>query len=451
MLSGDVLLEGGKVQVFYLLFISALAALAFTKHRTWVLVGFFLVYGTLKIMAQDVSASVSWSELLLFRALYPILLISVIVRFFKDPAFLSQARKWPLIAFAVFMVTVLAPALYSSSFHVFDDSTSNIFGQVAIISLFWLSAAHIQNQRGLYIFATSTVIASLGLSAWIGYSVARLDFSAFRGGVEVNQNFVSLYVLAGAIPLLHALFNVSGLWRKTGILALLGIVLAGAMLLASRGVLIAFFVAALVMAPQLMPKHKIRAFAILAVLLCSSLLMPGVTDSLARFTDSDVTSGNGRSLVWKYSLGRFADDGLVKMLIGRGYNSSSVLLPAAMEPGSWNYHNDYLNSLMDSGVIGLSAFLVLLFFIWRKIRKTQHPLKNVMRGWVAFLIVSGMSGVISGIHIFWLLLGAICGACATPFEVWVKVAKPKKLHFAGFRKFMHEAVQDDLTSFQTSK
>ena len=67
-----------------------------------------------------------------------------------------------------------------------------------------------------------------------------LDFSAFRGGIEVNQNFVSLFILAGAIPLVHAQFRVSGYAKRLAVFLLLVFVMFGAFLLASRGALIAF-------------------------------------------------------------------------------------------------------------------------------------------------------------------------------------------------------------------
>ena len=167
---------------------------------------------------------------------------------------------------------------------------------------------------------------------------------------------------------------------------------------------------------------------------------------LDRFSDTDLSSFNGRSTIWEYSLHNFAETGVLRMFIGFGYNSAQVLLPPAMEPGSWNYHNEYLNNLMDGGIIGLGIFLAFIISIWPRIRRTTHPLKNVMRGWTVFLVVAGLSGVISGTHIFWLILGSICGAIAAqeyPSKDEIKTLLIVRL-YRSWREAMHESVEDDI-------
>jgi O-antigen ligase len=184
-------------------------------------------------------------------------------------------------------------------------------------------------------------------------------------------------------------------------------------LLASRGALIAFLLAVIVMAPKLIPGKALKGSFAIAVVLSFTLCLPGAFSALAgRFQEGDETALNGREQIWTYSIHTLSNAGLLHMVTGTGYNSAAVILPPAMEPGSWNYHNEYLNNLMDGGLIGLGTFVLLLGVMWRLISKTDHPLKNVMRGWLVFLIVAGFSGVISGLHVFWLLLGAVCGAIA---------------------------------------
>jgi O-antigen ligase len=162
--------------------------------------------------------------------------------------------------------------------------------------------------------------------------------------------------------------------------------------------------------------------------------------------DADVGSLNGRALVWKYSFNSVADSGLAHMLIGSGYNSAQFLLPPAMEPGSWNYHNEYLNNLMDGGIIGLAIFIAFLISIWVRVRSTTHPLQNVMRGWIVFLFIAGLSGVVSGMHIFWLLLGAIWGGTGAqlfPSQLPGKTILPIRI-YRGWKKAIYQSVEDGL-------
>jgi hypothetical protein len=400
------------VTALYLVSLAALLILAFTRWRIWALCGFYLVYGTVKVIAQEDMAN--WSQLLLFRCLYPVLAVSVLVRYFRDPTLLRQIRYWPVLAYCSLLVTILLQALYSQSANTFSGSSPfNIWGGLVITSLFWFSAAHIRSPTDLNVFAASTVVVSIVLSSWVLWTTAQLDFSAFRGGIEVNQNLVSLFVLAGAIPLVHAQFRVSGYAKRSAVFLLVGFAMFGAFLLASRGVLIAFLVAVLIMAPKLIPGKPLKGFFAISFVLCFALFLPGAFAALSgRFHEGDESALNGREQVWSYSIHRFSDSGLLHILFGSGYNSAAVILPSAMEPNSWNYHNEYLNSLMDGGLIGLGAFALFLVVTWRLISKTDHSLKNVMRGWLVFLIVAGFSGVISGVHVFWPLLGAVCGGIA---------------------------------------
>ena len=167
------------------------------------------------------------------------------------------------------------------------------------------------------------------------------------------------------------------------------------------------------MTPKLIPGKAFKGFLAIAVVLSSTLFVPGAFSALAgRFHEGDETALNGREQIWTYSIHTLSDAGLLPMLIGTGYNSAAVILPPAMEPGSWNYHNEYLNNLMDAGLIGLGTFVLLSGVMWRLITKTDPPAEKC-DAWVA--------GVPCRCRIFWsdlwvssfcLLLGAACGGMA---------------------------------------
>jgi O-antigen ligase len=97
------------------------------------------------------------------------------------------------------------------------------------------------------------------------------------------------------------------------------------------------------------------------------------------------------------------------MVFGQGLSSGSFVIRPAL-PDYENYHNEYLTWLMDQGVVGLAAFVVFLYAVARRVMKSDHPLKNVMIGWLVFLSAAGFSSTISDQHLFWILLGTIVGA-----------------------------------------
>jgi O-antigen ligase len=104
----------------------------------------------------------------------------------------------------------------------------------------------------------------------------------------------------------------------------------------------------------------------------------------------------------------FTDSGLSRMVFGQGLSSGDFVI-SPMLPDYANYHNEYLTWLLDVGIVGVIAFLVFLYSVARRLLSYDHPAKNVMIGWLAFLSVAGLSSTISDLHSFWILLGIIVG------------------------------------------
>ena len=273
----------------YLLAILALCFLATTKHRIWVLCGFYCVYGILKVVA--LGDIVEWRDLALFQGLYLVLLASMITRWFQDETFRLQIRLWPKSYFAAIAI-MFASALYSISGQIFTASEGNgVASKLTIACLFILAASQVQRDEDFKIFLIATVLVSVVLSIWVVLTAAMLNFEALRGGIDVNQNFVSVFVLAGAIPLVYLLFNSRG-WKLIGTLALLLIIALGSFILASRGILAAFVVALIFMLPGLLRRKSKRTVIALALTLAGlfavALMLPGGSSILGRFQEGDL-------------------------------------------------------------------------------------------------------------------------------------------------------------------
>lgn len=397
----------------YILISLALCFVALTRHRIWVLSGFYCVYGVLKVIALGDVAE--WRALALFQGLYVILLASIIARWCQDDMFLEQIRSWPKAYFAAIGIMFVS-ALYSISGHLFTAGDVNgLAPKLTITALFLLAASQLQKAQDFKIFMAATVFASLALSLWVIWSAFTLDFEAMRGGIEINQNFVSVFVLAGAIPLVYLLFNARG-WKLLGTIALLLVVALGSFILASRGMLAAFIMALIFMAPGILKRKSkkavfMSALALMAVF-AAALMLPGGSSILGRFQEGDLGTLNGRTLVWNRAIDYFGEGSIMRQLFGYGLSSGQVILPSHLTDDLWNFHNQYLSWLVEEGFTGLIIFCAFLFSVGRSVLKSEHPLRPVMLGWLTFLCVAGLSATIADIHAFWLLLGAIIGACS---------------------------------------
>lgn len=396
----------------YILAILGLCCFAPTRHRIWVLCGFYIVYGVLKVIA--LGEIIQWRDLALFQGLYLILLASMIMRWWQDDMFLAQIRRWPKSYFAAIGIMFIS-ALYSISGHLFIAGDVNgLAPKLTITALFLLAASQLQRAQDFKIFMAATVFVSLALSLWVIVSAFTLDFEALRGGIDVNQNFVSIFVLAGAIPLVYLLFNTRG-WVLLATLALLLVIALGSFILASRGMLGAFIVALIFMAPGLLRDKSKKAVFALALTLVAvfvvALMLPGGSSILGRFQEGDLGTLNGRTLVWNRAIDYFGDGSMMRQLFGYGLSSGQVILPSHLTDDLWNFHNQYLSWLVEEGFTGLIIFCAFLFSVGRLVLKSEHSLKPLMLGWLVFLMVAGLSSTIADLHACWILLGVIVGAC----------------------------------------
>jgi O-antigen ligase len=393
--------------------VAVLCCVALTRNRILVLCGFYCVYGILKVIA--LGEVVEWSDLALFQGLYILLAASIIARSWQDGGFWLQISHLPKMYF-VAIGMMYCSALYSISYHIFTPGDVNgLAPKLTISALFFLGALQLQRTQDFKIFLFATVFVSLALSVWVIWSAATLNFEGMRGGIDVNQNFVSVFVLAGAVPLIYLLFNSRG-WTLLGTLVLLLVVALGSFILASRGILGAFIIALIFMAPALLrgkSKKAVFALALAVVAIVGvAIMLPGGSSILARFQEGDLRTLDKRTLVWARAIDYFGDGSISRQLFGYGLSSGEVILDVPKLENLLNFHNQYLAWLVEQGFAGLIIFCAFLLSIGRTVTRSNHPLKAVMLGWLVFLIVAGLSATIADLHAFWILLGAMAGACS---------------------------------------
>jgi O-antigen ligase len=282
-----------------------------------------------------------------------------------------------------------------------------------VLLLFWFAACHVHNENDALFVAMSVAGTSLILSFWVIWNAAQLNFEGYRGGITVDQNYVSIFVFPGTLVLATFLFVFKRSVWKLACGVLLLATLVASLLLASRGMFVAFFCAAIaLLATTVKSKGRVLIGVIAGMALVSALILmlPGTRVLLDRFRESDLNTLDLRTLIWLHSLRHFADSGLPRMMFGQGLASDRVIA-GPINHILPNYHNDYLKWLMDRGVVGLVAFIFFLHEVAQGVRKSSHPMKPLMWGWLVFFLVAALTGVLTDLQMFWILLGIIAASC----------------------------------------
>ena len=401
------------LSILYLVIIAVLALLSLTRGRVFIMCGFYSFYALLTVL--DEGNVPRWGPFTVYRALYLILFISVVARLIQDRTFLLRVRSWPLLPYVFLLIVVLASSLYANSNSIFSsDNPDGFLNCIVVPALFWMAVAHVQQNEDLTVFAGMTVVVSLSLSVWVIWNLAQLNFEAVRGGIEGNQNYVSVFVLMGAISLIDTIFGGKNRFLRVLYLPVLLCLVLASLILASRGMMAAAAVAVIMMAARLIRRRGRGTLwsvgGLLVPVLAVAFFLPGAENFAARFQEDSLGTLNERTYVWSRSLQYFSDSGLARMVFGQGISSATFVLGPALPSHLINYHNQYLKYLMEHGVVGLFVFLGFLYAVTRRVVDCDHPRKNVMIGWLAFLFVAGLSSTIGDTHLFWIVLGIVIGA-----------------------------------------
>jgi O-antigen ligase len=388
----------------------SMLALSFTRRRIVILCVFYFSFGLLTVLNDDSIPLLGGGKL--YRIAYPFLLLSVLIRIFRDSDFLISAKKWPLFSYLALVFLTVISSLYSSYIKVFTFSDSaSLFGVLVVMSLFWISASHIQGPEDPVIFGGTAAALSIAISVWVIWTASQADFSAFRGGTNVNENYESLFVLAGVFPVVNCLFLATKkVWRALLAAALFSIAL-GAFILASRGMIIAALVGVLAMFAGFVRKvalgRVVFASVILALIFVGAIFLPGGGNIVGAFQAPELGTLDDRTMIWGFSIQRFMQAGIFQTLLGGGLSSSINVIT---EYG--NYHNVFLLWLMEQGIVGLALFCFFLYRIWRLVVASDLRNREMMLGWFVFFLIGGLSSTISNEHSFWIIMGVLSGTAA---------------------------------------
>jgi O-antigen ligase len=164
-------------------------------------------------------------------------------------------------------------------------------------------------------------------------------------------------------------------------------------------------------------KRIVAVFGLFLVMLV--LLVPSTGARFADLETEQTASGAaGNSLVWRFGYWKQAIDLNNDPLLGNGLSSVKETTDVEKEP-----HNDFIRVFVETGLIGLAAYIWFLVTLWRTgkrgIEGTQEGLlRGVAIGFfgcvVAFLLLSIVSNVITQLVILWYFAACAAAAVAAP-------------------------------------
>lgn len=147
--------------------------------------------------------------------------------------------------------------------------------------------------------------------------------------------------------------------------------------------------------------------------------VPGVAARFADLEETSTSSGAAaNSLVWRFGYWQQALQLSDSPLIGEGLSTVRASTDVEKEP-----HNDFIRVYVEMGIVGMAAYLWLLFsfagIARRGLREVTRGLdRGVVAGFtgavVAFLLLSLVSNVITQLVILWYFTAIASAAVAAP-------------------------------------
>ena len=309
-----------------------------------------------------------------------------------------------VLAMAAFLVIALVALLGydgTSNFEAFQRLLAYALGLIILLQF--------RSARGLQPVLLAIGAASLVISGWVIWNAAQTGF-AYRAGLDVNQNVVTLFIGFGLVAVFSIAVEILKDRRSLLLVPLLLIaftVMAYAvLLLASRGMTIALIAAIMTVLVRtvLRERRMLLVLLPLAAVLGLGFLLPGGHAIVERFGERGVESGNERLPIWEATLDSFASGNIREIVLGHGFDSSRAVVQERF--GSLtSTHNTYLQILYEFGIIGLALFTFLHAYLLVQAWRTRGPYGLVMLGIMAFLVTTNLAMSAADGFLYWTAIG----------------------------------------------
>ncbi|HXX53154.1 MAG TPA: O-antigen ligase family protein [Thermodesulfovibrionales bacterium] len=295
-------------------------------------------------------------------------------------------------------VITIAPNA-SSMFHsisVYPFATEKEASRLFIyLAVFSMAAFGLRDKDGEYgvirslivfgfilgVFALIQHATSNGKIYWFWSPISRNAFLTF--GPFVNRDHFAGFI-GMIIPFSIGIAFMSKSIEKKIIYAFLGIGMAIALFFTlSRGGIISFFAGLLAFSYVLLTrgisKKKLIPIALFVLVLMFYLLFFGISPIIEKFAQSKEAS-TSRFLAWQATLSAFRDYPVLGSGLGTFQYIFKVYQPEGLRLYWAHAHNDYLELLLELGIVGSIIVVIFFLIVLGKIMRTDWKGKNLYLG-----------------------------------------------------------------------
>ncbi len=386
------------------------------------------------------------------------ILISLIAGFWlakqleqKENTLLKSSLNFPIL---IFSLTILISLFQTNSLY---DSFNELALWGSYFLVYFIVISSINNKKWIYILLKIVILSASIAAIYCIFQFYGLDFSFWRkiGGrgslfsTFGNPNYLAGH-LAAITPLVFVLFCLQkNKFKKIILEIVVAILYASLLMTLCRGAWMGLFVSAVVMLVAIyffkrseltfFRKNKSWLISLILILLVISVIYStpnplnplgkiSVTQRVAATIEEGGSSMQTRFLIWLSSVETIRQS----PLWGEGIGTYGLYYPSSQGAvlaqkryqkyipytnKSINAHNDYLHIGGEIGIIGLAAFLWVIFAFYKNILNGLLRAKNREK---IFLLIGFIGGVtvllihasvsfpfhiISNGMLFWLILG----------------------------------------------
>ena len=248
----------------------------------------------------------------------------------------------------------------------------------AICALYIIGCLILENKSakktGLLTFIFSGFFMAVGIIPFYLGSGSLTDLTILinGNGLLVDRNYQSLFLvicILSAVIFLIEYGKVCGIWFWG---FSIGVIIADIFISvvgASRSALLTLVVALLVyiITNAWAIGRNIKIILLLSIVVMMAYNMGFLDSLLARFTEGDVSSGNGRLDLWAMYINEYRKGSLIQKLFGRGLIGTSIISQPA--------HNLFVSVLFSFGFVGLVTFLCYCMTVVQQCLKDD---KNIL-------------------------------------------------------------------------
>ncbi len=264
---------------------------------------------------------------------------------------------------------------------------------------------------------TAAVVSLTGIAGTIGYEMTGADNALatdYRAhGVMGDPNFFCMHL---GVSFLLAILYMNLTRRRLWVLAAMGLYLAGMFFSASRSGTLAFLPAVAIAVWWWLPlRVKVAGAVVLSTLAAAVLFAPDRDHLLAsnpftaRFAATTIeVAKTDREALWEHALEGFYESPVIGVGFGNGVYFEPKTAGRIDEA-----HNTYLGTLSETGVLGLTAYLLVLGYFPVVMVAGLRRLENRRRQAAVWALVAAITVIaIAGIPVnvenyrgLWMLLG----------------------------------------------